>query len=603
MKYLTNPAQLEEASARLRELLASRGGWRCAESSEKVSKRARAGRDASVAGVVGANEPVTLRAGEWDVSAAGGALHFLFADGAGWRAWRVAGWEWADGKLTLSVSRRAGAERATLELVPRASVKDAARALRDARLAECKRLASIACASLEGAGVESVRLSAGARRGEPGRYARIVLRRRGARGACVAVTGAVVPVKAHETDALLASALGWWTRLDARGPTRARRPTLRGAARSKRDPAGATELWLVAPPDSAASLAARLPLLREGVRRSIKLFMTETVAEAAETVTEATDTVAEAGATRPTTPPTACEMLTPTACETLTPTACETLTPTGRETLTPVDVLPLAALLTAAAGRRPRAPAALSETAARLSALAPAEIDVVRARHGETLRFCGLPFARVRRLLGRECVWFGPPGAGQKVLLGEENWPQLAKLIDELAAHRRAGAIDARHALYRAAPEAWLESILRRDITRLDPGLVVSPLHAQFRPSRERGGGARPVDLLALRRDGRLVVIELKVSESAALPLQGADYWRRVETRRRNGDLAGARLFGDLEIEDRPPLVYLVAPVFRFSRSFPTLARMVLPEIETYRFDINEDWRAGVRVVRRGRVN
>lgn len=575
MKYLTNPAQLEEASARLRELLASRGGWLCAEASEKVSKRARVGRgvtagggatgggDAPGAGAVCANQPVTLRAGEWDVSAASGALHFSFADGAGWRVWRVASWEWADDKLTLSVSRRAGAERATLELVPRASVKDAARALKAARLAECERMAANACASLEGACVESVRLSAGARRGEPGRYARILLRRRGGRRACVAVTGAVVPVKAHETDALLASALGWWTRLDARAPLRARPSTLRGAAGGTRDPAGATELWLVAAPESAAPLAARLPLLREGVRRSIKLFTAKAVAQ----------TAGESGET------------------------CETLTP--------IDVPPLAALLAAAPGRLFHAAPLLSETAARLSALAPAEIDVVRARHGETLRFRGLPFARVRRLSGREHVWFGPPGAGQKVLLGEENWPQLAKLIDELAAHRRAGAADARHALYRAAPEAWLESILRRDITRLDPGLVVSPLHAQFRPSRERGGGggARPVDLLALRRDGRLVVIELKVSEDAALPLQGADYWRRVETRRRNGGLADARLFGDLEIEDRPPLVYLVAPVFRFSRSFQTLARIVSPEIETYRFDINEDWRAGVRVVRRARVN
>ncbi len=33
------------------------------------------------------------------------------------------------------------------------------------------------------------------------------------------------------------------------------------------------------------------------------------------------------------------------------------------------------------------------------------------------------------------------------------------------------------------------------------------------------------------------------------------------------------------------------------------LARLVAPEIEMYRFDLNEDWRAGVRVVRRARVS
>jgi hypothetical protein len=70
-----------------------------------------------------------------------------------------------------------------------------------------------------------------------------------------------------------------------------------------------------------------------------------------------------------------------------------------------------------------------------------------------------------------------------------------------------------------------------------------------------------------------------------------------------SGDLSRARLFGDLEIADEPPLVYLVAPLLRFHRAFEMLARCVTPEIEMYRFDINEDWRAGVRVMRRSGVN
>jgi hypothetical protein len=202
--------------------------------------------------------------------------------------------------------------------------------------------------------------------------------------------------------------------------------------------------------------------------------------------------------------------------------------------------------------------------------------------------------------VGRERVWFGTD-ARRRRLLDEENWLELVKLLDELHTHRAHAAPDRRHALYRAAPEAWLESHLRRDITRLDPGLRLAPLHAQFRPAQKTG--ARHVDLLALRQDGRLVVIELKVAEDAALPLQGADYWLRVEQQRRAGHIAGARLFDDLPIADEPPLVYLVAPVFRFHRAFHTLARMLTPEIEVYRFDLNEDWRADVRVVRRLRVN
>ncbi|MCA1634527.1 MAG: hypothetical protein LC802_12740 [Acidobacteria bacterium] len=243
-----------------------------------------------------------------------------------------------------------------------------------------------------------------------------------------------------------------------------------------------------------------------------------------------------------------------------------------------------------------------NELASRLVALAPKAVDVVRARRGETLRYHGLAFARVRRVFGVERLWFGARRGEGRRLLDETNWPELLKLLEELSEHRRAGARDRRHALYAAAPETWLESLLRRDITRLDPGLRLAPLHAQFRAARDAAGGARPIDLLALRRDGRLVVVELKVSEDAALPLQGADYWRRISTYHRAGHIRRARLFSDTEISDELPLVYLVAPLLRFHRSFHTLAHMITPEIEMYRFDLNEDWRAGVRVARRVRV-
>jgi hypothetical protein len=56
-------------------------------------------------------------------------------------------------------------------------------------------------------------------------------------------------------------------------------------------------------------------------------------------------------------------------------------------------------------------------------------------------------------------------------------------------------------------------------------------------------------------------------------------------------------------IADEPPLVYLVAPLLRFHRSFAALARAIRPEVEMYRFDLSEDWRAGVRVVRRLRID
>lgn len=109
--------------------------------------------------------------------------------------------------------------------------------------------------------------------------------------------------------------------------------------------------------------------------------------------------------------------------------------------------------------------------------------------------------------------------------------------------------------------------------------------------------------MLALRQDGRLVVIELKVSEDREHVLQGADYWRRVEAHRRRGHIAKAKLFGERRISNESPLVYLVAPTLRVHPSFATLARCISSEMEIYRFDINEDWRTGVRVMRRLRAN
>jgi hypothetical protein len=250
----------------------------------------------------------------------------------------------------------------------------------------------------------------------------------------------------------------------------------------------------------------------------------------------------------------------------------------------------------------PVARATVTELTTAILAEAPDAIDVVHARHGETLRYFGLPFARVRSLLETQRVWFGINRSHRRVL-EDATWNDWKNLLRDLREHRSAAAVDHRHAFYRAAPEAWLEALLRRDITMLDPGLIIAPLHAQFRTARGAKLGIRPVDLLALRQDSRLVVIELKVSEDREHVLQGADYWRRVEAHRRRGHIAKAKLFGNRQIRDEAPLVYLVAPTLRVHPSFQTLAHCISHDIEIYRFDINEDWRSGVRVMRRLRVN
>src|SRR5205085_6432000 len=94
--------------------------------------------------------------------------------------------------------------------------------------------------------------AAGARRGEPGRWSRILLRRGLVR---VAATAPVVAVGAEVAESFLASALLWLARLEE-GPRAAR----------------AQELWLVAPTKLAAAIAERLALLREDLRAIASVF-------------------------------------------------------------------------------------------------------------------------------------------------------------------------------------------------------------------------------------------------------------------------------------------------------------------------------------------
>ena len=238
----------------------------------------------------------------------------------------------------------------------------------------------------------------------------------------------------------------------------------------------------------------------------------------------------------------------------------------------------------------PESPAP-SETAAKILEHAPDEIDVIYSKQGETLRFKGLPFARVRTMLGVEKAWFGI--GRERRILSDEQSDDLAVLVEQLKTNRSFDAPNKRHEYYRAAPEAWLESILRRNINLLDGNLILSPIYNQFRSSNDK------IDLLALRRDGRLVIIELKTQPDREMAFQAADYWRKIELQRRRGDLAAADLFDGRNILDKPALVYLAAPAWSFHRDFEFFARSVSPEIEVWLFELHEHWRERVRVVAR----
>lgn len=232
-----------------------------------------------------------------------------------------------------------------------------------------------------------------------------------------------------------------------------------------------------------------------------------------------------------------------------------------------------------------------SKISQRIIDLVPNAIDSVFTRNGETLRFRGLPFARVRTIMGIEKAWFGV-GRSTRTLT-DGNWDDLAALVSELQLIRSFDSPNKRHEFYRSASEAWLESILRANIKLLDANLILSPIYNQFRFSNDK------IDLLAMRRDGRLVIIELKTQPDREMVFQAIDYWRKIELQRRRGVLASADLFEGREIADRPTVVYLAAPAWSFHRDFERFAKCVAPEIELWRFDLHESWREAIRVVSR----
>ena len=207
------------------------------------------------------------------------------------------------------------------------------------------------------------------------------------------------------------------------------------------------------------------------------------------------------------------------------------------------------------------------------------------------LRFRGLPFARWDD--GR--VYFGFGECRRE--LTPTSQTVLKQLLGDLARCRHPLASDTRHALYRAQPERWLESLVRDDVTRVDAGLDARFVYSQVFASTAGERGI--LDLLTVTRSGRLAIIELKAGEHIHLPLQAADYWLRVKKHLERGELSRYGYFPGVELQQMSPLVYLVAPALRFHPSTDELLKFLSPDLEVVRLGLAENWRWGLRVVMR----
>jgi hypothetical protein len=206
--------------------------------------------------------------------------------------------------------------------------------------------------------------------------------------------------------------------------------------------------------------------------------------------------------------------------------------------------------------------------------------------------------------------------------------------------------------LYRAAPERWLESMLRWDLAPLtrslaphalslrgstadnfanemDPDTIgnrtdppaaeihdaeahsriiprLDPRHVYAQVPAIAGASDRGLlDLLGVTNDGRLAVIELKANEDLHLALQGLDYWVRVRHHHLQprdaatglGEFQSLGYFRGVELSPLPPRLYLVAPALHIHPATEIVLRYLSPRVEWNLLALDERWRQQIRVV------
>jgi len=228
-----------------------------------------------------------------------------------------------------------------------------------------------------------------------------------------------------------------------------------------------------------------------------------------------------------------------------------------------------------------------------VAVLSPAEL---------AFRWRGLEFARAR--MGTEAITFRSRqeivfgvGAEERVL-EDRNWALFVQLLTALRNIRHP--YGPRHdRLFRMHPERWLESLVRAGVSVIDERLEPESVYSQI-PAFSADDRAI-IDVLTLTREARLAVLELKADEDIHLPLQGLDYWARVQWHHGRGEFLRFGYFGGRELSEDSPLLFLVAPALHVHPATDVILRYVSPDIEWAFVGIDERWREGVKVVFRKR--
>ena len=192
----------------------------------------------------------------------------------------------------------------------------------------------------------------------------------------------------------------------------------------------------------------------------------------------------------------------------------------------------------------------------------------------------------------------GTLGGAEERILEKSNEPRFIELAHCLRDVRHPYG-PRHHPLWRLRPERWLESLVFGDVSVVDGRLESVARYSQV-PAFSASDRAM-IDVLTTTQAGRLAVVELKADEDIHLPLQGLDYWSRVEWHHSRGEFPRFGYFEGRELSAEKPLLFLVAPALHIHPATDKLLRYLAPEIEWEFVGIDERWREGARVVFRKR--
>lgn len=238
----------------------------------------------------------------------------------------------------------------------------------------------------------------------------------------------------------------------------------------------------------------------------------------------------------------------------------------------------------------------------------PAEVQaVIRNGHDCSFEYLGTPFAiyEVDEGIWRfplrsdrasaECI-----GESQSTLpAGNFATGVVREEYHRLRENRRPHARCRQDPLYQHYAERWLESLIVRDPKLLDAQLRAFPVYTQVPAYVTR---RRVIDLVGVTESGRLVVMEVKVQKSMDLLFQGLAYWRIVRQAQQQNAFQENGYFCEVKLSNEPPLLYCVTPLLALHPAQRHFAQWLHPEVQAYLIGINNDWRAGVKVLRRERL-